>query len=147
MTNEAWTKGLALLGVDLRDRDLTPEMLQLRGDSYRRRLGHLGDEQWLYAVNAALDQLDWYPTIHELLELAADAPPPATSGLLAGKTLEQLELDREEAKAVYARIRPHLIDIGLVEPLKPMSAELDPEEWDRRRREQLQRFRESGALA
>jgi hypothetical protein len=135
------------LTASLRDRELTPAMAQARGDCYRQALARLTDEQWAYAVSESLRLLDWFPTIHELLDFAADAPPTAVHGLLPEKTPEQRELEREQAKAVYERIRPRLVEIGLVDAIKPIGTEITAEEWERRRQEQLRRFRESGESA
>jgi hypothetical protein len=89
--------------ANLRDRDLTPAMLKVRGESYRRELDHLSDEAFDHAVKTAIRTLDWFPTVHQLLEFAAEAPQPARS-LLSDDT-RTLEEKRADAAKGLAMIR------------------------------------------
>jgi len=144
MTNEAWVKGMATLAANLRDRDLTAEMVTLRGDSYRRRLDYLADDHWLYVVDQVVDRYDWFPTIHELLEVADEVGRRVTA-LVPAKSEAEREREREEAKATYRRVREHLVAVGLADPLSlaPASACMNDAEWERRKREQLNRLSNS----
>jgi hypothetical protein len=148
---------MELLLANLRDRDLTPAMVEVRGDSYRRRLDHLGDEHWLYVVDLALDRHDWFPTIHELLDIA-DETARRCVALVPQKSDEEREREREEAKATYRRVREHLVAVGLAEPLAlasmtPTGLErpfvtstglMSDDEWAKRKRDQLARLQQSG---
>lgn len=48
-------------------------MLAVRGDAYRQDLGDLTDDAWEWAVSQAR-RSRWFPSIQELLDLAARAP-------------------------------------------------------------------------
>ena len=71
MTKQAWSAGMALLAVNLRDRELTQAEKALRGQAYRRELDHLTDEAWAAVVQDMIRSVDWFPTIRELLDSAA----------------------------------------------------------------------------
>lgn len=94
----AWAEGMAQLVACCSDRDLSPGMLRLRGDSYHRDLGGLTDERWLYAVSVARRRR-WFPAIDELLEYAAEAPMPASMAALP----EESSLSREGARSAAQR--------------------------------------------
>ena len=100
MTDHAWDEGMGLLEANLRDRDLTPNMTAIRGATLRAALSHLTDEQWFNAVRRCIEVQDWFPTVRELLEHAAQAPstrqPPA--GLLPSDTRSI-----EERRAAFKR--------------------------------------------
>lgn len=77
MTEWAWVTGMKEL-LTLPDRDLSPEMLEERGRSYRKHLDCLTDRQWQYAVDRAIKAGDaWFPTVSKLLEYG-DTTPPAS---------------------------------------------------------------------
>lgn len=44
-----------------------------RANCYRRDLGHLSDEQWMWVCEQARKQ-EWFPSINDLLDLAERAP-------------------------------------------------------------------------
>jgi hypothetical protein len=98
VNEQTWIKGMALLVANLKAPDLTPQMATLRGDTYRRKLGHLSDEVWLYAVDAALEEPGgWFPGIGDLLDFASRAPIPAPAAALPDDTRTPDE-KREDAK-------------------------------------------------
>lgn len=74
MTNEAWVRGMALMVSSLKDRDLAPEMADVRARAYREALDHLSDGEWRYATVEAVRTLDWFPSVKELLDLAGSKP-------------------------------------------------------------------------
>jgi hypothetical protein len=82
---------MAVLVSSLRDRDLSTEMLEVRGASYRRALERVTDDQWLYAVEESLRLLDWFPTVHELLEFVSDAPAPTVARALPQRTEDRCD--------------------------------------------------------
>lgn len=105
MNEKTWIKGMALLVANLKAPDLTPEMATLRGDTYRRKLGHLSDEVWLYAVDAALEEPGgWFPGIGDLLDHAARAPVPAPAAALPDDT-RTVEEKRADAKRLVGVLR------------------------------------------
>jgi hypothetical protein len=62
------------LAVSFPSQDQDPEVLRVRGAVYLRELGSLTDEAWLYAVQEAIRNERWFPTVAALLEYASRAP-------------------------------------------------------------------------
>lgn len=120
MTDKAWTLGMAQLVACCRDRDLTTPMQTLRGATYRKHLGHLGDEAWGYAVGIAC-QGEWFPAIETLLLYAGSAPAPARTGIA-----EECELTPEQKRQAAVKgleeIRARLEAVGVLAGpvVKPM---------------------------
>ena len=73
MTEGAWVTGLKEL-LTLPDRDLSPEMLEERGRSYRKHLNCLTDRQWQHAVAEAVRLEKFFPAAATLLEYGDSAP-------------------------------------------------------------------------
>lgn len=108
MTQAAWVRGMALLVANLKAPELTSEMAMLRGDTYRRKLGHLTDDAWLYAVERALEEPGgWFPGIGDLLDFAARAPVMAPSATLPDDT-RTLEEKRADARRFFEFITAEL---------------------------------------
>ena len=62
----------------MRDRDMAEAMQAVRGDAYRDQLDHISPAVWAWCVDEAIAMLDWFPTVRELLDLAARAPRSPT---------------------------------------------------------------------
>jgi hypothetical protein len=104
MQDATWVRGIGDLAVSFPDRDQDPEVLEARGGVYRRELGSLSDEAWLYAVREAIRNERWFPTIAVLLDYAARAPIAAPSAALPDDTRTPEE-KREDAKRLLEVVR------------------------------------------
>lgn len=123
MTNEGWLKGLEELMAAFPDRDLPEEVLEKRGEIYRRELAGLTDEQWRFAVSEAIKSERWFPTVHSLLEFAesAGAPQRPVVGLLGkGDGWGDREEFRRGFEEVFKpALRAHGIDVEAVAKVMP----------------------------
>lgn len=90
LTDAQWRDGWEELKANLPSSDLTPELAARRGNSYRRELGYLTNEQWVHAVGVAVRTLRWFPVIAELLEFAREVPLPV-AGLLPAAPARRVE--------------------------------------------------------
>ena len=107
-------------------------MLSLRGQVYRQDLGHLTDEAWLYAVSVARRR-EWFPSIDELLEFAADAPRRDNHGLPAAGETTLSPKERHAAaiaglEAIRAELQARGVPMGETgEAVKVMPAQAGEE--------------------
>jgi len=112
--------------LTLPDRDLPPAVLATRGDVYRRELGSLRDEAWLFAVGECVRNERWFPTVATLLKYAEGAAAAAgpVAGLLEAprRTDEEREVARREAAEQLAKIKA----IPLPPTERPRVAYRDP---------------------
>jgi hypothetical protein len=99
MQDGTWVKGMAELVVSFPAPDQDPEVLRARGAVYRRELGSLSDEAWLYAVREAIRNETWFPTVAQLLDYAGRAPVAAPRAALPDDTRTP-----EEKRADAARL-------------------------------------------
>lgn len=76
MTDREWVEGMKQLVVAFPDRDLPPEVLESRGETYRRHLDDLTGAQWAHAVAEAVKSERWFPTIAALRDIAEGYMPP-----------------------------------------------------------------------
>jgi hypothetical protein len=74
VTEGAWVTGMREL-LTIPGPDLSPEMQEERGRSYRRHLDCLTDRQWTHAVAEAVRLEKWFPAVATLLEYGDTAPP------------------------------------------------------------------------
>lgn len=103
--------------------------MTLRGDTYRRKLGHLSDEAWLHAVEAALEEPGgWFPGIGDLLDHAARAPqqPSRADRALVDDT-RTLDERRADARRLLDLIEAEVREREKALPPTPV-ASLPPEE-------------------
>src|ERR1700741_2138078 len=107
------------LAASFPDRDLPEAVLETRGDVYRRELGGLTDEAWLFAVREAIRNERWFPTVAALLEYSdsAGAPQPV-AGLLEApvRTEEERERAREVAREALDKIKAIVATIPAPRP-------------------------------
>lgn len=101
MTDEAWIRGWTELAATLPDKDQEPVVLGVRGQVYRRELGKLTDQSWLYAVSEAVRNERWFPTVACLLDYANDAPETRDAAML--KAYVPTDQDRDKAKEAARR--------------------------------------------
>lgn len=81
-----------------------------RGEDYRERLANLTDDQWKTAVDRCLDDLDWFPSIHEILERVPPFVPPPRPMLTDG---DGPLVSMEEGLAIFRR---ELAALGVSDP-------------------------------
>lgn len=125
MRDESWVEGMRELAATFPDRDLPEAVLATRGDVYRRELGGLSDEAWLFAVRESIRNERWFPTVATLLEYAEGAgSPQPVAGLLPPHrpTEEEREARRREAAAQLDKIKA----IPLPPTERPRAAYRDP---------------------
>lgn len=79
---------------------------EVRGRIYREELSRLTDAQWSFAVREAIRRERWFPTVAALREYAAEYQVP-TKLLGPGRSDDQRDLDREEARRGLELIRQH----------------------------------------
>lgn len=104
MRDETWVKGMAELVVSFPAPDQDPEVLRARGAVYRRELGSLTDDAWLYAVREAIRNETWFPTVAQLLDYAGRAPVAAPKAALPDDTRTPEE-KRADAKRLIGVLR------------------------------------------
>lgn len=116
LTDAQWKDGWEELKANLPGQEMTPEQALRRGNSYRRELGHLTNEQWIHAVSTALRVSRWFPPIAELLEYAREIAPPV-SGLLPAarkpETPAEVEQWRAGIQAGMDQIRAEMASRGM----------------------------------
>jgi hypothetical protein len=104
MQDGTWVKGMAELVVSFPAADQDQEVLRARGAVYRRELGSLTDEAWLYAVRESIRNERWFPTVAQLLDYAGRAPVMAPSAALPDDT-RTVEEKRADASRLLAQIK------------------------------------------
>lgn len=73
MTDESWATGYGELVLAFRDViKRGAEESAARGAVYRKHLDALSDGAWLHAVSEAIRESEWFPTVAELREWAAE---------------------------------------------------------------------------
>lgn len=151
MRDEAWVMGMTELVVSFPDRDQDPEVLRARGAVYRRELGSLTDEAWLYAARESIRTSRWFPTVAELLDLAGRAPVMAPRAALPDDTRTPDE-KRAAARQGLELIRAEVAKSGAVP--RTVATAMPQEErrvmavdWDRRMELLRAQAREIGGAA
>lgn len=93
-------------------------MKSVRGVTLRSGLDHLSDEQWSYAVRSCVSEQDWFPTLHELLSYAEDAPKPIVPAITDGRTREERREEfRKGLEFMKAQLRERGFDVS-ADPVK-----------------------------
>ena len=152
MKNETWIKGMSELAANFPDRDLPEAVLATRGDVYRRELGDLSDETWLFAVREALRNERWFPSVAILLEYADGAGAPRIADLLPPH--RPTEEEREAIRRGAAEMLDKIKAIPLAAAPAPRTEYRDPaaplvitdEKWDRAQAQARKILAEESAL-
>lgn len=105
MQDETWVKGMKELFASFPDRDHDEAVMTVRGEVYRRELGHLLDGTWLYAVRESIRKERWFPTVAVLLEYAEAAPSTAPALPPHRMTDEERAEAREQTRRGLEMVR------------------------------------------
>lgn len=114
LTDENFGKSMKLLEINLKRRkDLSDDDAELMLRTYRRSLAHLSHPQLGWAIGQAIKRLTFYPTVKELLDIAAgwERRDDATEA----KRLAKLMVNREVNRRLVAQSR---------KPVPPMTQEM-----------------------
>lgn len=112
MEDRAWVDGMAELLASFPSQDQDEAVLAKRGEVYRRELGSLTDEAWLYAVREAIRSERWFPTVAVLLEHARRAPAP-TATMIPSDTRTVEEKRADFRRGFEEQLRPALCEHGI----------------------------------
>lgn len=144
METRAWVDGMRDLAVSFPSQDQDQEVLEKRGEIYRRELGSLSDDAWLYAVRESIRNERWFPTVAQLLDYAGRAPVMAPAAALPDDTrtpdekradaARMLDTIKAELAAREAELPPTPV---VTPPPEPTVVVLDryPERLDELRRQ------------
>lgn len=143
MTEHGWARGMALLVANLKAPDHTPDMARLRGETYRRMLGQLSDDDWFFAVDEAIREPGgWFPGVGDLLNYASRAPHlpvtalPGEPALSAEERRQNAEHGMRLLREVEREVNRHLPPAPrVVAPEEPYLAVVSDERLDTLRKQ------------
>ena len=135
-------------------------MQAVRGDAYRDQLDHISPAVWAWCVDEAIAMLDWFPTVRELLDLAARAPrsPTPSRALLPPGDRDAIDAERREStrrgmEAIRAKVAEingaappavHTMPAARRDRSPAAGPALSEREWEERRRRLAEQSREIG---
>lgn len=116
LTDENFGKAMKLLDVSLKRRkDMADQDSELMLRTYRRCLAHLNHPQLGWAIGEAIKRLTFYPTVKELLDIAAgwERRDEATEAQRLAKLLTNREVNhrlREQSRKPVPPLTQDMID-------------------------------------